>query len=298
MPNGRQFDLITWNKRGDDTLAHLRTPWLHELRWPEVEAHLAGDDVALIPIGATEQHGRHLPLLVDTGWAEASCEETAWRAGVVVAPTIPYGWSPHHMGYPGTVTLSAATLQAVVEDVAHSLIHHGFKRLVIVNGNRIANLQPLEIAAVRLINRTGAHVVVADTGLIARHEIKALCELGSAGLDHAAEAESSLALHWAAEHVAMGEARASQNDHAPFGGGAFDYPVELDPALAGNALSRFVTPYGVKDNTAPDGTGGDPRPATAEKGKAMVDAIAANLVAVIEEMRAAKVGPVSATLPV
>ena len=276
----------------------LRTVRLHELRWPEVEAHLAEDDVALIPIGATEQHGRHLPLLVDTGWAEASCEAAARLANAVVAPAIPYGWSPHHMGYPGTVTLSAATLQAVAEDVASSLIYHGFKRIIFFNGNRIENLQPMEIAAVRLMNRTGAHVVVADAGLIARHEIKALCDLGSDGLDHAAEAESSLALHWAAEHVAMEEAGAAKISNAPFGGGSFDYPTELDPALAGNALSRFVTPEGLRASTAPDGTVGDPRPATAEKGKAMVDAIATNLVRVIEEVRAHEIGDVSADLPV
>ena len=92
-----------------------RSVWLDRLRWPEVEAHLQHDDVALIPIGATEQHGRHLPLLVDTGWAVAACERAARLAGAVVAPALPYGWSPHHMGYPGTVTLGAATLQAAVE---------------------------------------------------------------------------------------------------------------------------------------------------------------------------------------
>ena len=217
-------------------MTEKRTVWLHELRWPEVAAHLKTDDVVLVPVGATEQHGRHLPLLVDTGWAEAGCERAAEVAGALVAPAIPYGWSPHHMGYAGTVTLGAATLQAVTEDVCSSLIHHGFKRIVIVNGNRIANLAPLEIAAVRLINRTGAHVVVADTGLIARHEIKALCDLGAAGLDHAAEAESSLALHWAGEHVDMSLAKAGNIENAPFGGGTFDYPIELDPALSGNAL--------------------------------------------------------------
>ncbi len=275
-----------------------RTVWLQELRWPEIADHLERDDVVLVPVGATEQHGRHLPLLVDTGWAEASCQRAAEMAGALVAPAIPYGWSPHHMGYAGTVTLGAATLQAVAEDVCASLIHHGFKRLVIVNGNRIANLQPLEIAAVRLINRTGAHVMVADTGLIARHEIKALCDLGAAGLDHAAEAESSLALHWAGEHVDMSQAKAGKAGNAPFGGGAFDYPVELDPALAGNALSRFVTPEGLRNNTAPDGTVGDPRPATAEKGKAMVEAIATNLVTVIDEVRLTEVGEVRADIPV
>lgn len=278
-------------------MARLRTVWLHELRWPEVEAYLARDDVALVPIGATEQHGRHLPMLVDTGWAEAASLLAAREADVVVAPPLPFGWSPHHMGYPGTVTLAADTLRAIARDVCSSLIIHGFKRIVIVNGNRIANLQPLEVAAVELINRTGAHVVVADTGLIARHEVKALCELGSDGLDHAGEAESSFALHWAGEHVDLAAASPpSPRANAPRS--AFDYPTELDAALMGNALSRFSTPERHRRATAPDGTAGDPSSATAAKGEAMIGAIAAGLVKVIEEVRAAEVGEVRAELPV
>lgn len=274
----------------------LRTVRLHELRWPEVETYLADDDVALLPVGATEQHGRHLPMLVDTGWAEAACDLAAREANVIVAPAIPYGWSPHHMGYPGTVTLAAETLCKITKDICNSMIYHGFKRLVIVNGNRIANLQPLEIAAVDLINRTGAHIVVADTGLIARHEVKALCALGGDGLDHAAEAESSFALHWAGEHVDL-EA-ASPPRRRNMAKPPFDYPTELDPALAGNALSRFSTPERHRRNTAPDGTAGDPSPATAEKGRAMIEAIARSLVAVIADARAAEVGDVHAELPV
>jgi creatinine amidohydrolase len=275
-----------------------RSVWLHELRWPEVEAHLASDDVILVPIGATEQHGRHLPLLVDTGWAVASAELAAKRAGALVAPAIPYGWSPHHMGYPGTVTLGAETLRRLAVDIGQSLVHHGFRRLILVNGNRIANLQPLEIAAVELINRTGAHVVVADTGLIARHAVKTLCEAADGGLDHAGEAETSLALFWAGDHVAMEEAPpvAPRNDAPAVS--AFDYPVELDPALNGDAVSRFVTPEAHRAATGPAGSLGDPSAASAEKGRAMVEAIAANLVTLIEEVRRAPVGEVRAEIPV
>jgi creatinine amidohydrolase len=274
----------------------LRTVWLHELRWPEVEAYLARCDIALVPIGATEQHGRHLPMLVDTGWAEAASLLAARSADVVVTPPLAFGWSPHHMGYPGTITLSADTLRSAVRDICNSLIYHGFKRIVIVNGNRIANLQPLEIAAVELINRTGAHVVVADTGLIARAEVKALCDLGSDGLDHAGEAESSFAMHWAGGHVDLAAASPHVPRNAP--PPRFDYPTELDPALNGNALSRFVTPQRHRAATAPDGAAGDPSTATAEKGRAMIEAIASALIAVIEEVCAAEVGETRAELPV
>ena len=64
-------------------MSETRSCWLHELKWPEIEAHLKGDDVALVPIGATEQHGLHLPLLTDTGWAIAAAEGAAARAGAL-----------------------------------------------------------------------------------------------------------------------------------------------------------------------------------------------------------------------
>ena len=278
-------------------MADTRTVWLQDMRWPEIEAHLAVDDVILMPIGATEQHGRHLPLSVDTGWAVASSQAAALRAGALVAPPLPYGWSPHHMGYPGTVTLGADTLKRVTVDIALSLIHHGFRRLIIVNGNRIANLQPLEIAAVELIHRTGAHVVVADTGLIARHAVKALCEAADGGLDHTGEAETSFALHWSGDHVDMNEARAPAPRNETVPSSVFDYPIELDPALNGNAVSRFVTPAAHRAATGPGGSLGDATGATAEKGRAMVDAIAAGLTVLIDEVRRVPIGETRADIP-
>ena len=278
-------------------MSEPRTVWLHELRWPEIEAHLRIDDVVLVPIGATEQHGRHLPLCVDTGWAAASCETAAQEAGALVAPPVHYGWSPHHMGYPGTITFGAETLKRVAVDIACSLIHHGFKRIVFVNGNRIANLQPLEIAAVELIHRTGAHVVVADAGLIARHEIKAMCEAPDGGLEHAGEAETSLAMMWAGDHVDLGAAQDQPQGNWPPTSTAFGYPVELDPDLNGNAVSRFMTAEAHRAATGPAGSVGDPSYASAEKGRAMVDAIASNLAALITEIRAVDVGETHADVP-
>ena len=283
----------------DDTskgrIVTSRTPWIQELRWPEIEAHLERDDVALIPVGATEQHGRHLPLLVDSGWAIAACERAAAICGCLIAPPIQYGWSPHHMGYPGTITLAAETLQKLVYDVGASLIYHGFHHLVMVNGNRIANLQPMEIAAVQLQNSTGACVAVADAGLIARAEVKALCDAPDGGLEHAAEAETSFALFWRGQHVDMNEARPPRQNQES--SSRFDYPVELDPALNGNAVSRFVTPEQHRRATAPDGHTGDPTSATPEKGEAMISAVGARLADFVEEFRDIGVREVSTCLP-
>ena len=272
-----------------------RTPWIHERRWPEIETYLAAQDVVLVPIGATEQHGKHLPLQVDTGWAIAACEQAAIACGVLIAPPLHFGWSPHHMGYPGSITLGADTLRQVAVDVCQSLIHHGFHHVIIVNGNRIANLQPLEIAAVQLQNMSGACVAVADTGLIARQEIKALCEAADGGLDHAGEAESAFALYWSPAHVDMTQARPSVSNTSARS--AFDFPVELDPTLNGNAVSRFSTPAQHRAETLPDGHRGDPTPASQEKGREMVQALGENLAAFIEEFRHTPTAPVHTNIP-
>lgn len=268
-----------------------RSCWLHELRWPEIAAYLEHEDTILVPIGATEQHGRHLPLMVDTGWAVAASEGAARKAGVLATPPLHFGWSPHHMGYAGTVTLQADTLRRVAIDVAESLIAHGFRRIIFVNGNRIANLPPLEIAAVEIKNCTGAYAGIADAGLIAKREVKAICEAADGGLDHAGEVETSFALHWSPAHVEMSEARAPQRKSA----GArsrFDYTIELDPDLNGNSVSFAVSPAEHRRATAPDGIANDPLPATADKGARILAAIVDNLAAYLDEVRKVELGEI------
>ena len=126
--------------------------------------------------------------------------------------------------------------------------------------------------------------------------MKALCSLGAAGLDHAGEAESAFALHWAPAHVAMEET--ASHAAAPAGGSAFDWPVELDPARNGNAASRFASSQRHRRETAPDGAVGDPRQATAAQGKAMIEAVARNLAALIEELRQTRPDPAGSGIPI
>ena len=117
-----------------------------------------------------EQHGPHAPLMLDTGWAIGVGEEIARRTGTLVAPPMHYGWSSGHMGFPGSVTLTSETLTTVLVEICRSLMVHGFKRFVLVNGNRVANLPPMEIAATKLRVGHGALAAVLDVGLIARRE--------------------------------------------------------------------------------------------------------------------------------
>jgi creatinine amidohydrolase len=145
-------------------MSHL----LAENTYLNVREDLTKRSTILVPIGAVEQHGSYLPLATDALTAEAVAHDCAERIGVLVAPTVSYGWSPHHMEGEGTVTLRADTLAAVVEDISASLAHHGFERIVVLNGNRVANLPPLQIGAARATASTSATVVVADIALLAR----------------------------------------------------------------------------------------------------------------------------------
>jgi creatinine amidohydrolase/Fe(II)-dependent formamide hydrolase-like protein len=103
-------------------------------------ARLARDPraVVLIPLGAIEQHGPHLPLLVDWRGAEELARRiephlrrAGWRA--VLAPSIPYGVSTLAVGWPGTVSLSMSTLRRLIVEVVGGLASHGFRRFVLTN---------------------------------------------------------------------------------------------------------------------------------------------------------------------
>lgn len=267
--------------------------WLHELAWPDIKEHLAGDDVALLPIGATEQHGLHLPLLTDTGWAIATCEGAAKRAGALVAPPLHFGWSPHHLGFPGSITLRPETLTSVVQDVGESLVYHGFRRIIIVSGNRIANLPPLEIGASKLRHKTGARVSVADVGLIARKEVDAICQSMPGGQDHAGESETAFMLAWRPELVDM--AKATTTIHAR--DSRFNEPLEFEEAFYGNAVSVTRTARDNTDDEGATGLSGDASAATAEKGERIVEVIVNNLVDLIDEVRSRPVEHQSVEIP-
>nr|WP_202506151.1 creatininase family protein [Amycolatopsis rubida] len=115
------------------------------LRWAEADrAAVRGvlsEALVLMPIGATEQHGPHLPTGTDAFLAAAVCEHAAELAApraeraLLLAPPIPYGASDHHLPFNGTLSLSAQTLSRVLDDLARSIAVQGGRRLVIVNGH-------------------------------------------------------------------------------------------------------------------------------------------------------------------
>jgi len=105
-----------------------------EMNWTQVEAWLARDDRAVLPVGSTEQHA-HLSLSTDSILAERVAVEAADPLGVPVFPALAYGVTPSFMAYPGTVTLRSSTYLEVVRDLLDSLAITGFRRILIVNGH-------------------------------------------------------------------------------------------------------------------------------------------------------------------
>lgn len=101
-------------------------------------AALQRASVALIPVGATEQHGPNLDMGIDWRVAEELATRIATRAAphAVIVPPLPFGLSGHHLAFSGTLHVSAATFSAVIKDVALSLRRHGIEKVVFVNGHR------------------------------------------------------------------------------------------------------------------------------------------------------------------
>lgn len=124
----------------------MKTIWLNEMDWTEVDEYLKDNDVVLVPIGSMEQHGPAAPLGLDTYVSIALVKDVAKQTGVISTPPIWFGDSTHHLGFPGTISIKTETLTEYVKDVIRSLAKHGFKKIVIVNGHKITNLPALNSA--------------------------------------------------------------------------------------------------------------------------------------------------------
>lgn len=261
-----------------------RSVWMQDLRWQEIEEHLKQDDTVLIPIGATEQHAFHLPLGVDSMVAIALAEAAARQTGALVAPPIWAGWSPHHLAYPGTISLRPETATAMVVDYALSLIWHGFKRIIILNGHRIANLPPLQIAAARVRNRTGAYVGVVDPAYIGDSAGREVFEPHPTVLGHADEMETSHMMHIHPDKVRLD--LAVDNPAAPRPFHSLNPFVTVDRVYAPSNLASY------REHTAPSGGTGIPTRSTAEKGERYHELLVKALAEYIGTVRAVHLGEV------
>ena len=103
--------------------------------WQEVEEYLRGSRGIVLPIGSVEQHGPNGLIGTDHLDAEFVARGLGDKINCMVAPTLAYGMSQHHLGFAGSVTLRPSTLIAMVGDVVYSLLRHGFERFFFINGH-------------------------------------------------------------------------------------------------------------------------------------------------------------------
>ncbi|MBK5097665.1 MAG: creatininase family protein [Gemmatimonadetes bacterium] len=243
---------------------------LAELTWPDAERRLAEVDIALLPVGAIEQHGPHLPLDTDAWDADQICREVARRCAVprpLVLPLIPYGVSYHHQDFPGTISVGPETLARLVYDVGMSAAQNGISKLVIVNGHG-GNMPTLQYAA-QMINRDAHIFTCVDTGETSDADIARLAETKEDV--HAGEIETSTALATRPELVDVTRLK------------------KFVPKFSSHYLD-FSSEYSVEwyahtSRISPTGVLGDPTKATAEKGRAMWEAMISHLVSFVEGLK-------------
>jgi creatinine amidohydrolase len=145
---------------GDEEFRSKFISWdLGDLTFVDIQEYLKVKDIILVPMASLEQHGPHLPLYTDT----ITCVEIAARVSEMIAvmhtPPIWMGYSPQHMHEPGkgrgTITMRTTTMHHIWYDVARSLIHHGFNRIVFVNGHG-SNVKIIDPVLRKLRYETGA----------------------------------------------------------------------------------------------------------------------------------------------
>lgn len=158
--NGRDYKDLPHLTAGDEDFRAKFLSWdLGNVSYVDVQEYLKVKDTILVPIASFEQHGPHLPLYTDTITAVEISQRVAEMIAVLHTPPIWTGYSPQHMYAPGsgrgTITLRSTTLLNLVYDVGRSLIHHGFNRIIFINGHG-SNVKVIDPILRKLRYETGA----------------------------------------------------------------------------------------------------------------------------------------------
>jgi len=226
---------------------------LHATTSPQAKSAIEAGAVAVLPIGALEQHGPHLPLATDTILAEGVARRIAASLGALLLPPVAYGETWTSEGFAGTLSLTPDTLRAVILDLGRGLKRAGVRALVTVNGH-FGNREPIALAARTLLEADGFPVLHLDyPGLEPAAAAICTSKPAAPSFYHADEVETSMMLALAPELVRMDRAVAEYPEFPPLFGSV---PLRLDSF---NHTGVF----------------GDPRQASAEKGEALIAAIVA-----------------------
>ncbi|MGI6207104.1 MAG: creatininase family protein [Anaerolineae bacterium] len=238
---------------------------LAEMSWPEVRELVSPRALAVIPVASTEQHGPHLPLSTDavivTEVVRRAAERVAGQVPVVVTPTLPFGFSEHHMTFPGTMTLSIPAFLTALTDLAESLIHHGFRKVLFINGHG-GNQEAVQVAVRQVMARHRAVAGAASYWTVAR---EALDRVGAGQVGevpgHSAGFETSVMLALRPDLVDLDR-----------------LPARDVSAPGEHSARRTVKPLGVmtaahRDQRPESGVWGDPALVRPDLGPLLVEAI-------------------------
>ncbi|GAA1845223.1 creatininase family protein [Microbacterium koreense] len=206
---------------GDEEFRSKFVSWnLAYLSYVDIREYLSVKDTILVPMASTEQHGPHLPLYTDTITAVEITERISEAIGVLHTPPLWAGYSPQHMygvgEGRGTITLRSSTLLDMMYDVARSLIHHGFNRIIFINGHG-SNTKVVDPVLRRLRYETGAMISFVKP-FMERYEgiLKGLMENPPEETPgwHSSELETSQDMAWRPELVRM-ERAVDTRAHTP-----------------------------------------------------------------------------------
>jgi creatinine amidohydrolase len=238
--------------------------------WEQVKAKIKSGVVAVMGIGALEQHGPHLPLSTDTMIASDVARRLADAVDGLLLPAVPFGDAWNNEGFPGTISLSPETVRAVIGDIGRGLQASGVRGLIIFNGH-FGNREPVARAARELLVSHAFPVLYLDYPGLEKLAAE-ICESKPAGptFYHADEVETSMILALQPDSVQMALARA-------------EYPTF--PATYGSEAIMLHT-------FCATGVFGDPTVASAEKGVALLKGVTAEcLKLVIQFVKSLDGGP-------
>ena len=239
--------------------------WLEDLTWPEAQQWFARGAPVIVPIGAaSKEHGHHLPMKTDWLYARELARRVAERLPVVIAPIVGFGYYPAFVRYPGSQSISAETFAALLREILTKFIRDGVRNLAVINTG-VSTEPVLRIVVRDLYEASGVRVHTADVRELGS-KVRGRLQQRFGG--HADESETSVILSIDQNAVRMGKARPDYGHEAPKT--AFYTPTIFD------GDPRTGADYSAT------GVRGDPSLASAEKGEAILAAMADELVAGLE----------------
>jgi creatinine amidohydrolase len=247
----------------------------------EAMANAAGEDaVVVIPMGSTELEGPHLPLGVDTIVAGGIARRLNGEPGVVIGPTLPIGYSKWFLPFAGTISLETETLIRVLTEYVQSLLSAGFRRFVFLNAHK-GNNACIESASRSLVARHRVRIAMLSLWKLA-HDLCAVKDgaIAEGRFSHAGEIMTSAVMALAPATV-VSDRIAPDAVKSPENSG---FTVKNSLGETEFMDSVQIVFQDIRDVTD-SGTMGDPTAASAEKGEAVVERIAAYARAFLKEFQ-------------